>query len=240
MAHRRHTLGAIVWPYQCLSWDIGTRLGKICEHCSVLEDIGGPINFPIDDQLVLLDLSEIREGLRVIVDQPEWFMREGQLVINLFLKEVRIYSLAFSLSYREGKIIAFIGALQGTDFQGGLDLYRELTKAFYGLRPRDLLLELFDMLCKRLGVKEILAVSDSHRHHRSAYFGTEPRLFSVNYDEIWTDRGGTRVDPTCYRLQLGQRRDLDSLPSKKRSMYKRRYELLSLLRQRLNDSYLSS
>src|SRR5690349_1802 len=84
MTCRPETIGAVIWPYQCSSWDAQTRLARIQEHYAVLEKMSGPISFPVHGRLVLLDLKEIREGLVVILDQPKWFMREGQITINLF------------------------------------------------------------------------------------------------------------------------------------------------------------
>ena len=235
---RPETVGAVIGPYQCIGWDVRTRLARIRDHYSAIETIGGPINFPLDGRLLLLDLKEIRESLQVILDQPKWFMREGQLAINLFLRDTRLYSLAFSLSYQRGGLTAFVGAIQGRDIDGILEEYRLLTKAAHGTRPRDLLIEVFRMLCGMLGVSDIFAVSDAYRNHRSRYFGKAPKKFSVNYDEVWEDRGGVRVHPMFYRLDVdGQQRDIGTIPAKKRSMYRRRYDLLSLLKQQMHLNY---
>jgi uncharacterized protein VirK/YbjX len=178
----------------------------------------------------------------VVVDQPIWFVREGQLVINLFLGEERIYSLAFSLFGQAGSVGAFVGAIQGRDIEGINDIYRELTKSSHGMRPRDLVIEIFRMFCAELGIAEILAVSDEYRHHRSGYFGNSADTkFSSNYNEIWEDRGGERVDPTCYRLKVGhEERDISSIPSKKRSLYRRRYEALQSIRQQIHLNLISA
>ena len=132
MASRPETIGAVIWPYQCSSWDAHTRLARIQDHYAAIEALRGAINFPVHDRLILLDLKEIREGLMVVVDQPKWFMREGQLTINLFLAEVRMYSLAFSLFRHVDGIAAFVGCIQGRDVPGVLDEYRRLTKASHG------------------------------------------------------------------------------------------------------------
>src|SRR5262245_24871365 len=56
---RPETLGAVIGPYQCIGWDVRTRLARIRDHYSAIEKIGGPINFPLDSRLLLLDLGEI-------------------------------------------------------------------------------------------------------------------------------------------------------------------------------------
>ena len=71
------------------------------------------------------------------------------------------------------------------------------------------------------------AVSDEARHHRSSYFGSGPKAFSLNYDEIWQERGGHRYTDEFFVLPvIGAKRDLATIPSKKRSMYRKRYELI--------------
>jgi uncharacterized protein VirK/YbjX len=237
---RPETVGAIIGPYQCIGWDVRTRLARIRDHYLAIETIGGPINFPLDGRLLLLDLKAIQEGLQVVLDHPKWFMREGQLVINLFFRDTRMYSLAFSLSYQKNGLTAFVGAIQGRNIEGILEQYRQLTKASHGTRPRDLLIEVFRMLCGVLGVIDIFAVSDAYRIQRSHYFGKAPKNFFVNYDEIWAHRGGVRVHPMFFRLDVGARqRDLGTIPAKKRGMYRRRYDMLSLLKQQMHLNYTS-
>jgi uncharacterized protein len=239
---RPETVGAVIWPYQCCAWDARTRLARIVEHYSVAESIGGCVNFPVGEERLLVDLAHIREGFRVIVDQPKWFLREGQLVLNLFLGEERIYSLAFSFFRQAGSIAVFIGAIQGRDIKGINDVYRELTKLSHGMRPRDLVIEVFRMFCAELCVAEIFAVSDECRHHRAGYFGNSADTkVSSNYNEIWEDRGGRRIDLTCYSLDVHhQERDISSIPSKKRSLYRRRYEVLQSIRQQMHLNLVSA
>src|SRR6185437_1574512 len=210
MLHRPEALGAIVWPYQCTGWTPCFRLARIRDHYGVIDKIGGAIDFPVDGRIVLLDLGDIRKGLHIVVDQPVWFMREGQLAINLFVHDVRMYTLAFSFFHKDGEIAAFVGAIQGRDIDGALEEYRELTKASNGMRPRDFLIEVFRMFCAELAVGRIFAVSNKHRHHKDRYFGAAAKeKSSANYDEIWEDRGGIRVDATCYQIEVNSaERDL--------------------------------
>ena len=228
MTQRQETVGVVIWPYQCLDWDACTRLNRIRDHYSIIDSLGGPIDFPVNDRLVLLDLGEIREDLQIVLDQPKWFMREGQLTINLFLGDLRLYSLVFSLGSDAEGVAAFVGAIQGRDLEGILEEYRALTKAAHGMRPRDLLIEAFRMFCRAIGVARIYAVADEHRQHRSPYYGpTADKKLNLNYDEVWKERRGVRVDRLHFQLDVNPtERDLESIPAKKRGMYRRRYEML--------------
>jgi len=240
VSHRPECVGALLWPYQCSDWKPDVRLARIFAHYSAISQVYSPFDFSPDDQLPMLDLQEILPGLHLIIEQPHWFMREGQITMSLFHGETRIYSLIFSLRNEGDILAAFIGGIQGRDIEGALDLYRDITKASYGLRPRDLLIELFRIVCEQLGVTEIFAVADEYRQNRSSYFGrsAKTKALPTNYNEIWEDRGGSRVDPTFYRLPLqSSRRNLEEIPAKKRGMYRRRYELLNALTAQLQMNY---
>jgi uncharacterized protein VirK/YbjX len=238
LAKRPETVGAVLWPYQCAGWNADARLRQIYQHSAEVERLGRPVDFEVDGQISLISLGDIREGLHVVVDQAIWFLREGQLVINLFSEDVRIFSLAFSLGRHEGEFTAFIGAVQGRNLEGIADEYRELTKAAHGMRPRDLLFELFRLLCAILSIEKILAVADEHRHHRSDYFGGHEKVFSKDYNEMWLDRGGRRVSPLFFALPVSApRRALGEISSKKRAMYRHRYELLDSIEQRMRTNY---
>jgi uncharacterized protein VirK/YbjX len=238
MTQRPETVGAIVWPYQCHTWVPKARLDRIREHYSVIDSLSPRIDFPMDGALKLLDLGNVYESLHVVLDQPIWFMREGQLVINLFIDNVRIFSLAFSFARESGEVVAYVGAMQGRNIEGLLDKYREITKAMHGMRPRDFLFELFRAFCRALGVSKIYAVSDASRHHRSAYFGSKAKdgELTLNYDEIWLERGGVLQNSDFYVFNVDQQiKNLEEVPSKKRSMYRKRYEFLETTEAQMLD-----
>jgi uncharacterized protein VirK/YbjX len=236
ISKRPETLGAIIWPYQCNSWDAKTRLNHIVDHYSAIEDLKFKIDFPLDGALKLLDLSNVYNGLHIALDQPKWFLREGQLVINLFLDRTRILSLAFSFARESDGVVAYVGAIQGRNFDWSLDINRELTKAMYGMRPRDFLFEQFRTLCRTLGVSKIYAVSNASRHHRNNYFGKKTKIgeLAVNYDEVWIERGGVLEGLDFFVFNVNVlKKDLEQIPAKKRSMYRRRYEFLDITEERM-------
>lgn len=233
MEARPEIVGAVIWPYQCAGWDAATRLDHIYAHYSVTDSIGYPLNVPLTKMLILLDLSNIRSGYHVILDRPKWFIREGELVINLFRNEERMFSLAFSCLDDVNGLVSIIGGIQGRDIEGALDEYREMTKATHGMRPRDFLIEIFRMFCGAIGVVKILAVADEYRHHRHPYFG-QRLTFPNNYNDVWEERGGTRYDPMFFELPLvAPQRKIESIAAKKRAMYRRRYDMLHELRDQI-------
>lgn len=220
--------GPLVWPYLCAGWDADERLKRIQAHYQIVDRLGAPFPFSADERLVLAELDETYPGLRIVLDQPKWFMREGGLTLNLFVDDFRAYSLAFSFSdSADGQgIDCLIGAIQGRNTDEAADLYRDLTKAAHGLRPRDFLIEICRILCRHWNVQNLLAVRDSERHHRHPFFGGK-KIAPQDYDAIWQDRGGELADRHFYRLPIeSERRDENDIKPNKRSLYRRRYKFL--------------
>ena len=228
-------IGIVIWPYQCNKWDAQTRTVKLLEHCKIIDRFGAPLKFPIDQKLLLGDLSFIQPNLCLILDQSKWFFREGMLVLNLFSGQTRIYSLAFSFNEKGGRLIATVGSIQGRDLDGIAETYHELTKAAHGVRPRDLLIEAFKSFCRALNIETAMLVSDQARHHRHRYFNSDVnRKLPSNYDEIWSDRGAIRLDGDWFEISTSRVvRQFEEIPTKKRKMYRQRYEMLEHLDDRL-------
>lgn len=223
-------LGLLVWPYLCASWTVSERMAHAVSHYRIVDGLGAPFPFSVKERLVLMELPDIYPGLRIVLDQPQWFIREGGLTLSLFVRDFRAYSLAFSLSdHAGGGIDCLIGSLQGRNTDEALDVYRDLTKAAHGLRPRDLLIEICRILCRHWGVRRILAVRDDRRHHRHAFFGKKT-VAPQDYDAIWQDRGGLPENEDFYSLPLASdRRSDDEIKPNKRSLYRRRYGFLDML-----------
>ncbi len=235
---RPEIVGVIAWPYICNSWGADRRISNVIKHYEVIDELRGRFIFSAPSSLELLDLNDLLPGLHIVVDRPNWFIREGQLAINLFSFQDRTFSLAFSLGIETDERVAYIGAIQGVHRDGVLEDYKEFTKVLFGMRPRDFLIEVFRMLVQSLGIVRILAIRDASRHHRSSFYNaSKAELLRSNYDEIWLDRGGVSYGDDFFSLPVGPaRKNLDDVPSKKRTMYRRRYEMLDALSSRLQAS----
>lgn len=230
VAGRPEILLFVKAPYLCADWDVDERIARFVRHVDAMGSAGPLFDFAVDESVELMPLP-FGEGYHVVLDKPIWFHREGTATLNLFCDNRRLFSLSFALAREDGRLVALIGGLQGRNLPAILDQYRVMTKLAEGLRPRDLLIDLFRMLCRLLGVDEIQAISDASRFHRSAYFGAaKSRQLPLDYDAIWIDRGGTPIDPRFYRLPVVRpHRDEADIPPKKRPMYRRRSDLLERL-----------
>ena len=170
-------------------------------------------------------------GLRLVLDKAVWFLREGETVLNLFINDQRFYSIAFTLGVEEGQPVAFVGALQGSNSDFAPEVYREITHALHGVRPRDCLMVALKLLCGQLGVGRIWAVSGDFRQHNSPYFGSGHKgKVLVSYNEVWVEHGGLALDNGFFEISTDVRhKDLKEIPTRKRAAYRRRYVMLDRL-----------
>lgn len=227
-------VGVVHWPYISRNWGPKNKLGVLASHYEVVtQRCPQLLLLGRNESLLLSDLSEFAAGCSLVLDRPFWFMREGELVLNLFQGDLRIASIAFTLCRTDTELCIFIGAVQGihkgVDSELSLSIYRDLTKDFEGLRPRSFLIEVIKYIAINIGVEKIYAVGDGYRHHRHPYFGAHKALeLAANYDVIWLEHGATPSErEDFFEIPMAlSRKPLDSIASKKRAMYRRRYELL--------------
>jgi uncharacterized protein len=164
------------------------------------------------------------------------FEHEGELTVSLFESDRRLYSLTFTLARIGAELTAYVGGLQGLRSTEAVDIYRSLTHRMHGLRPRDLLVTAFRLLCDSLGVARILAISDSKRICSNSYHSPGERVFS-SYDSVWIECGGVPRDDAFFELspRLTQR-SVKEIPSRKRAQYRRRYAMIDVMAQQVGDA----
>jgi uncharacterized protein VirK/YbjX len=229
-------LGNMLASYVAANWDTPTRVARLVDHHRTVAEIGGVVNFAPGTIVELITLTPTDLGYRITLDQARWLMREGSLIMSLWDGVDRIFHLGFCLSTENGKRIAYIGSLQGrnkTDIYNYtidiLNRYRRFTKAAWGMRPRDFIVEVFKMFCKALGISEIRAVSNLNHPQRQTVSNV-----TLSYDEIWVERGGKRADNGFFILPIEARRRITkNIPAKKRSMYVKRYSMLDAVEAEL-------
>lgn len=229
LAWRPSIVSAVNRPYLTSAWGASRRLVAIDDHYRQLAGRAHALRLAPDTMLRLATVEARGQAVEVTLDSPTWFVHEGELSLNLFLAGERIYTVVFSLGQDDGKPTAFIGAIQGLGSERALHIYRGLTHALHGLRPRELLLAAFRTLCREVGVQRVLAVSDARRVSASGYFSGGIRVHS-SYDAVWKEHLGELRGDGFHALPLEvARRANESIPSRKRSEYRQRYAMLDQL-----------
>lgn len=221
-------------PFLSANWSAPVRLGRIIDHCRLVECAGPTIDLPLHDPQVLAAVRPAGGSeYALVLHRLRSTVRDGLLNLSLMEGGVRIFSVAFILAECDGELALLVGGLQGGLGADMLDRARSFTRAVHGMRPRDFAIEALRMLALGLGAREILAVSDAVRHQKSDYFALSEEPYdrvSLSYDQAWQERGGELRPDGFFRLSAACiRRSLDLVPSRKRPMYRRRYQLLGEL-----------
>lgn len=234
--HEIPVLGTVEWPYIHNQWDVSKRLDVIVGHYRLIKNLPQFLDVADGNPKIILDLSEFSVDTTVVLDKAQWFVREGEIVLNIFKEDFRMMSTAFSFAKLNNELVLYVGAIQGLHAnEDSLVKIKALTKDFEGLRPRDLLLDILRMLAEKVGATKILAISDAHRHHRHPYFANyHENTLKTGYDSIWLEQGGEPVGEDFFTIPIQKtRKDLSEIASNKRAMYRRRYEMLDSIHQNM-------
>ena len=232
-------LGFLVWPYINKDWNVSQRFSCIAKHYALLKDM--PKYLDLSDGLPkqIVSLNAFSPNTSIVLDRPRWFVREGEIVLNIFHHDLRIMSVAFSLGHHNNETAFFVGGIQGIhsgiSSQKSLEIIKQLTKDFNGLRPRSFVIAVLRIIATRTGATKILAIDQLHRHHWHPFFKAAPKfLNNTNYDDIWKDHEGIAgYDGFCQLKTNAAHRDLSEIDSKKRSMHRKRFEMLDQIEQQI-------
>lgn len=116
------------------------------------------------------------------------FQEEGELMLQLFLGDRRVYSVCFSCT-DDGR--AYIGGIQG-----GKDITNDevkvLTKELYGARPKNIIMSVLYGFLRYFSITTVYAI-DSDFHVKSD-------LVKASYSSLWLEMGGEKQARGWYKL----------------------------------------
>ena len=135
-------------------------------------------------------------------------------------------TLTFSIV--DGRL--FIGGLQGLGREyTDPEILKKVTKSFYGMFPKRLVLEIFYSLFSE---KKIAVGNRSHIYLAARYKHQEKRKIHADYDEFWQSLGANPFGEDLWALpEKLVRKEIEEIPSKKRSQYRNRYAILDEIHQ---------
>jgi uncharacterized protein VirK/YbjX len=165
-------------------------------------------------------------GVHILVlSQEGRFLKEGLLSLSLIASGEIVISLAVTFGERSCGESALIGGLQACA-DHPTERLRQLTRELHGIQPRLLLLHALRAICHQLNVPQIEAVSARNHVFRSTRYRWK-KTVHLAYETLWEMVGGTRRGDGNYDIAVAApRKPLSSYPSKKRSEYKRRFDLI--------------
>ena len=230
----RHPLFPVLGdrPYINVSWSQQKSQHVIETHYHLVQNLTETMSFPTGGRVALAHLRSSLTGLEIVLDKPIWFQDEGEVVLNLFLERKRICSLAFTLGRERAHTVAYIGALQGGERgEEALERNRLITRGAFGMRPFDLTIAAFRLLCGHLNIDKILAPMDRDCIARCSYFAGRTDRIHFRHDVTWIEHGASvSASHSMFDIPVAVPfRTPSEIPSRKKAMYRRRYEMLQLL-----------
>ncbi|WP_318367978.1 VirK/YbjX family protein [Enterobacter sp.] len=155
--------------------------------------------------------------------------REGESTLWLYDgNNTLLASATFSVAQEKGQRTLVIGGLQGPRRSVSHEVIKIATRACYGVFPKRMLMEAIWQLAKLTDIQAISGVSDNgHVFRALRYRFSKGRHFHASYDEFWASIEGKQDGAWRWQLPLQpERKSIESIASKKRAEYRRRFALL--------------
>lgn len=164
-----------------------------------------------------------------------FYSREGVLSLHFEHEGKEIQALVFSFRYEDKSLICQIGGIQSQFKNENIDELRSLAADLYGAHPRLVLIHAIRIFCLRLGIKSIEAVSLKNHVWNSWVYIRKKKVISTNYDQLWTESGGTLKANKNYDLPSHPHfRPIESYRQKKRNIILKKRQMLNELKFKLD------
>lgn len=215
---RQHALESLNWHYQTMSRQLPATL------------VSGYLSKPGVTLATITGKDEQQFTIRLCADA--FLDKEGEATLAFCDRQnIVLAEMTFTLCQFEGKSTLFIGGLQGAKAHVPHELIQGATKACHGLFPKRLIVEAAMTLGAAFPVEQIVAVSNATHIYRSwRYRKKKEGKLLADYDSFWLSLGGEKQASGNFALPLTMpRKPMEEIASKKRSEYRRRYELLDSL-----------
>lgn len=227
-------------PYLAVNMNLEQQLAALQFHYDYIQrHLPKPLlNGHLASGGISLAELDARNGQRFFLrlDSLDQLNREGEATV-LFTDEqgVMLAEITFVITPDEGGTL-FIGGLQGANRQVSHDAIHAATKSCHGLFPKRLALEALLRLACNLGLSRVLAVSNkTHMYQEIRYFYKKKQFLYADYDNFWLSLNGQCQEQGYFQLPASiPRKPIETLPSKKRAEYRRRYDLLDQLSRQID------
>ena len=231
-------------PYRFACSTVNQRVKMVEDHYRLLLGLYPELIDPLylGEGIVLGHYPD--GGWRIVLRHDGTFRREAELALSIVnARGERLYSCAFSLAGNEQELALVIGSVQGPEpcVEQPKEQVRALTRAGQGLRPKSLVVMLVMALAGAMGAHRVCAVRmKAHIFQARRYSKKKKACLQADYDELWQEFGALDQDANFVRLQPVVRKPLEEIASKKRAMYRRRYEWLDQLELAIRQQFARS
>ncbi|NBI12641.1 DUF535 domain-containing protein [[Haemophilus] felis] len=171
-------------------------------------------------------ISQLTEDLGLYLNINDIDPLEGFFSLNIKnpQKQERIYDASFSFLAPNKLLIA---SIQGPNHNNAQDTVRSVTKQLHGTRPMFMLVVGFKTLAQQFGSQ---LVGIPHKAQAKYRFSDSARLL-FNYNSFWQENNAELRDQYWEISSIIEQKPLEEIASKKRAMYRKRYEMFDKLQQ---------
>ncbi|KAA8998442.1 DUF535 domain-containing protein [Affinibrenneria salicis] len=194
----------------------------------------------LNEDPIVLGSAVNKQGNKIMLKMSSMssLNKEGETtVLACNASGVILAKITFTLMNYYQRPTLFIGGLQGADREVPHTEIHETTKSCYGLFPKRLALEGVCSLAHYLGISQIIAVGNAgHIYQNWRYRNKKKDELHADYDQFWSSIGGEEITAGYFQLPLRiARKSIESIASKKRAEYRRRYQLLDELEHEMSQ-----
>ena len=172
------------------------------------------------------------EKLEIFLSLYPKFDKEGDIEIKIVNSEnISLAKITFSFIKYEEKDTLFIGGIQGPKKDVDKDLIKRVTKIMYGAFPKRILIEVLYGIIENLNIniRKICVGNTTHMYLSKRYI--KRKTINADYDKFIESLNGKKLENALWELPKElYRKEIEEVSSKKRSEYKKRYEIFNKLR----------
>ena len=163
--------------------------------------------------------------------------KEGLLSVILRLDDDPLYQIIFWIAQdKNGYWSMWIGAMQGPNMDDAKDIVKKITNKCHRYRTKNLILYIAQVVAKNLGLEKIYAVTN-YGYYANNHVRVDRKL-KTSFSDFWVEAGGHSTDDErFYELPLVEpRKTMEEVPTRKRAVYRRRFELLDEIEESIYKS----
>ena len=166
--------------------------------------------------------------------------KEGILSVMLRLDEEPLYQMIFWIAPdKAGEWSMWIGAMQGPNMDDAKDVIKKITKRCHSYRTKNLILYIAQAVARGLGLKRIYAVTN-YGYYANNHVRMDRKL-KTSFSDFWTEAGGHPTDDSRFDILplVEKRKSMEEVPTRKRAVYRRRFELLDEIDESVNKALIN-
>lgn len=229
LEQRPSLLERIHRPYQQSHFTTRQRLHSVSAHYAACARIGWQkfCTRVADQPLILANfVGKNDEEFVIFLSMRASAHKEGEWLICFSGACLARCEFSVTLSFRQSPagVVLFIGGLQGPVGVDAHGRVKEVTRALYGERPRNLMLEVVRTIARVAGCVGIELVSSATHVYQHA---RRRKNLHFDYDQFARDEAGVMTPDQTWLLPMSHpQKALSEIPSKKRSEYTKKYSLI--------------